>query len=195
MPSESVEDYLEAIYTMVKKKGYARTTDIKNILSHSAASVTEMFQKLDRDGYVNYEKYGGVTLTDDGMKIAREVSKRHKVLTRFLEILGIPEDIAEEDACRIEHSVHDETVKLLTNFVEFVQTFSESPKWLEHFREFTRTGDVEECRKLNGCHDESAIESNEISQSHESGGSTDISDPEGSTKSSEPKQSSEETGS
>lgn len=182
MPSESVEDYLEAIFTMVMKKGYARTTDIKNILSHSAASVTEMFQKLDRDGYVNYEKYGGVTLTDEGMTIAREVSKRHKVLTRFLEILGIPEHIAEEDACRIEHSVHDETVKQLTNFVEFVQIFPESPKWLEHFREFTLTGNVEGCSKLNGCPGKTTKTE-----------STGSSEPEGSMGSTRPQRSEEET--
>lgn len=147
MPSESVEDYLEAIYWVVKKKGYARTTDIKNILGHTAASVTEMFQRLGKEGYVNYEKYGGVTLTKKGMGIAKEVSIRHKTLTSFLEILGIPGDIAEDDACRIEHNVHKETMELLTKFVEFVQSGPETPKWLDHFQEFRETGEVPECEE------------------------------------------------
>lgn len=152
MPSESVEDYLEAIYTVQNAKGYARTTDIKELLGHRAASVTEMFQKLDRDGYVNYEKYGGVTLTRKGRQIAVLVTTRHRVLTSFLEILGIPSDIAQEDACRIEHSVHQETMERLTRFVEFVQAGPEHPRWLDHFREFWETGRVVDCRECESLH-------------------------------------------
>lgn len=152
MPSESVEDYLEAIYTVQQTKGYARTTDIKRILEHSAASVTEMFQKLDRDGYVNYEKYGGVTLTKDGLRIAILISTRHKILTNFLEILGIPTPIAQEDACKIEHNVHQETMERLTRFVEFVQAGPENPRWLDHFSEFWRTGNVVDCKDCQDLH-------------------------------------------
>jgi DtxR family transcriptional regulator, Mn-dependent transcriptional regulator len=145
MPSESVEDYLEAIYTVQRTKGYARTTDIKKIMDHSAASVTEMFQKMDRDGYVNYEKYGGVTLTKEGLRIAILVSTRHKILTNFFEILGIPADIAQDDACKIEHNVHSQTMERLTRFVEFVQAGPENPRWLDHFQEFWKTGNVVHC--------------------------------------------------
>lgn len=152
MPSESVEDYLEAIYNIQKGKGYARTTDIKKSMGHSAASVTEMFQKLDREGYVNYEKYGGVTLTKEGMRIAVLVTTRHKILTNFLEILGIPSGIATEDACKIEHNVHQETMERLTRFVEFVQSGSTTPRWLDHFKEFWETGKVVECTDCQGLH-------------------------------------------
>jgi len=145
MPSESVEDYLEAIYGVVKRKGYARTSDIKDILGHSAASVTEMFQRLGREGYVNYEKYGGVTLTEKGLKIAKAVSKRHEILSSFLQILGISTDIAEEDACKIEHSVHEDTMEILTRFVEFVRNAPRGPRWLEHFMMFRETGEIPEC--------------------------------------------------
>ena len=152
MPSESVEDYLEAIYTVQRTKGYARTTDIKNLMEHSAASVTEMFQKLDREGYVNYEKYGGVTLTTEGLRIAILISTRHRILTNFLEILGIPTDIANDDACKIEHNVHPETMERLTRFVEFVQAGPENPRWLDHFREFWETGNVVNCKECEILH-------------------------------------------
>lgn len=152
MPSESVEDYLEAIYTVQRTKGYARTTDIKKLMDHSAASVTEMFQKLDREGYVNYEKYGGVTLTKEGLRIAVLVSTRHRILTNFLEILGIPTGIATEDACKIEHSVHQETMERLTRFVEFVQAGPDQPRWLNHFLEFWETGKVVDCRECENLH-------------------------------------------
>ena len=145
MPSESVEDYLEAIYRVQRTKGYARTTDIRKQMGHSAASVTEMFQKLDRSGYVNYEKYGGVTLTPEGLRIAIQITTRHRTLLDFLEILGIPSDIASEDACRIEHTVHPETMERLTSFVEFVQSGPDIPRWLDHFREFRETGRVVNC--------------------------------------------------
>lgn len=152
MPSESVEDYLEAIYTIQRTKGYARTTDIKRLLGHSAASVTEMFQKMDREGYVNYEKYGGVTLTKEGLRIAVLVSTRHRILTNFLEILGIPSEIATDDACKIEHSVHQETMERLTRFVEFVQSGPENPRWLDHFQEFWETGKVVNCAECQSLH-------------------------------------------
>jgi len=154
MPSESVEDYLEAIYKVQHIKGYARTTDIKKLLGHSAASVTEMFQKLDRDGFVNYEKYGGVTLTSEGLQIAILVTTRHKILTNFLEILGIPTDVAQEDACKIEHSVHQETMERLTRFVEFVQAGPDNPRWLDHFQEFWETGKVVDCKECESLHNE-----------------------------------------
>lgn len=145
MPSESVEDYLEAIYGVVKRKGYARTSDIRDILGYSAASVTEMFQRLGREGYVNYEKYGGVTLTDKGIEIAKAVSRKHEILSSFLQILGLPSDTAEEDACKIEHSVHEDTMEILTRFVEFVQSVPGGPRWLNHFRKFRETGELPEC--------------------------------------------------
>ncbi len=152
MLSESIEDYLEAIYEIQKTKGYARTTDIKKLMKHSAASVTEMFQKLDREGFVNYEKYGGVTLTKEGLRIAILVTTRHRILTNFLEILGIPSEIASDDACKIEHNVHQETMERLTRFVEFVQAGPVNPRWLDHFREFWETGNVVDCKDCQNLH-------------------------------------------
>ena len=138
--SQSVEDYLEIIYRLEKKKGFARTSDISSFFGHKPSSVTGMIQKLDEQGYVNYEKYGGVTLTGKGKRIAKKVSERHETLTSFLKILGVDEGVAEEDACRIEHSVHKETMERLRNFVSFVQNAPKDPKWLRHFEYFIKTG-------------------------------------------------------
>jgi len=145
MITKSVEDYLEAIYNLIEKKGYARTIDIANHLKIRSPSVTEMLQKLDKEGFIIYEKYRGIKLTSKGEEIAKSVKKRHEILARFLEILGVEREIAEEDACSIEHSVHPETMERLSKFVEFVSSAPKDPKWLEHFEHYVRTGEHPEC--------------------------------------------------
>jgi DtxR family Mn-dependent transcriptional regulator len=109
-----------------------------------------MFQKLKEKGYINYEKYRGVTLTKKGEEIAQKTKKRHDTLREFLLILGIPEDIANEDACRIEHVVNVETMKRLTKFVDFVQDFDQQPRWLNHFRYYYETGKHFSCKRFSG---------------------------------------------
>ena len=138
--SESMEDYLEIIYRLEEKKGFARTSDISSFFGHKPSSVTGMLQKLDEQGLVNYEKYRGVTLTAKGKQLAKDVSRRHETLVSFLKVLGIDKEIAEEDACRIEHAVHKETIERLRNFVSFVQKAPKDPKWLRHFEYFIKTG-------------------------------------------------------
>jgi len=138
--SESMEDYLEIIYRLEEKKGFARTSDISSFFGHKPSSVTGMLQKLDGQGLVNYEKYRGVTLTAKGKQLAKDVSRRHETLVSFLKVLGIDKEIAEEDACRIEHAVHKETIERLRKFVGFVQKAPKDPKWLRHFEYFIKTG-------------------------------------------------------
>ncbi len=138
--SESMEDYLEIIYRLEEKKGFARTSDISSFFGHKPSSVTGMLQKLDEQGLVNYEKYRGVTLTAKGKQLAKDVSRRHETLVSFLKVLGIDKEIAEEDACRIEHAVHKETIERLRKFVSFVQKAPKDPKWLRHFEYFIKTG-------------------------------------------------------
>jgi len=148
MPSERTEDYLEALMQIIEEKGFAKVKDIAEILSISPSSVTEMFQKLKEHGYINYEKYRGVTLTKKGLHIAMKTRKKHETLKEFLCILGIPEKIANEDACRIEHVVNTETMKRLTKFVSFVQDFEESPRWLKHFKHYYTTGKHFSCKNF-----------------------------------------------
>ena len=147
MVTRRTEQYIESIYEIVKKKGYARVKDVSELLGVGLSTVSEMFKKLDEKGYVNYEKHGGVTLTKKGEKVATKLSKKHKVLREFLIILGIDEEVADEDACEIEHVVRQETMDRLTKFVEFVKNHRD-PRWLKHFREYYETGKLPECPRI-----------------------------------------------
>lgn len=140
MISKSVEDYLEAIYRLLKEKGYARPIDIAQKLRVKQPSATEMVQRLAKDDLVAYEKYRGMTLTPKGERIANSVYRRHRTLAEFLKILGVEERIAEEDACKIEHDVNPKTMRQLVKFVEFVQKSPQEPRWLERFGEYAGTG-------------------------------------------------------
>ncbi len=145
--SSSVEDYLEAIYFIVKEKDGAKTSDIASLLGHKPPSVTEMLEKLSKEGLVKHEKYGTVSLTPRGMRVAEEVSGRHKTLISFLELLGVDRGTAEIDACKIEHAVTRRTMNRLRKLVEFVQKAPEEPEWLEHYKHFVKTGEHLECKK------------------------------------------------
>ena len=144
MVTTRTEQYIETIYEIVKKKGYARVKDVSELLGVGFSAVSEMFNKLSEKGYINYEKHGGVTLTKKGEKLAINLSKKHKVLRDFFIILGIDEEVADEDACEIEHVVKQETMDRLTKFVEFVKSHKD-PHWLERFKEYYETGELPEC--------------------------------------------------
>ncbi len=143
--TKRTEDYLEAIDTIMERKGYARVKDISDILGVALPSVTEMFQKLSEAGLINYEKYSGVTLTETGREIAKKTKEKHEILKEFLMILGIDCIIADSDACKIEHVVDPETLDRLTKFVEFVHQREEGPLWLDHFKFFYETGEYIGC--------------------------------------------------
>ncbi|RLG60397.1 transcriptional regulator MntR [Candidatus Geothermarchaeota archaeon] len=147
MRKKQTEDYVEAIYQLIRKSGYARVSDISSMLRVQPPSVTEMLQKLAKENLVIYERYKKVKLTPKGEKLAKEVIKKHETLKEFLRILGVDEKIAEKDACKIEHHVHPETMRRLTKFVEFVKNAPKSPKWLEHFRYFYETGKYPPCKE------------------------------------------------
>jgi DtxR family transcriptional regulator, manganese transport regulator len=149
MRKKTIEDYAELIYILQDKTGKVHTNDVAFALDVSPASVTEIFQKLGDEDYINYEKYSGVTLTSKGKKIAIETKRKHDTLKKFLMILGIAEKTADEDACKIEHIVTPETMKRLTKFVEFVQKFKEGPRWLDNFEHFYETGEYFECTPGN----------------------------------------------
>jgi len=144
MVTRRTEQYIEVIYEIVKKKGYARVKDVSEALGVGFSAVSEMFSKLSEKGYVNYEKHGGVTLTEEGEKLAIRLSEKHKVLREFLIMLGVDEEVADEDACEIEHVVRQETMDRLTKFVEFVKSH-EAPLWLERFKKYCETGELPEC--------------------------------------------------
>ena len=126
-----VEDYLEVVYDLIETKGYARSVDIAERLNVKTPSVTNMIQKLDGMGLVNYERYRGLTLTDKGERMARFTQQKHALLVRFLGILGIEEKTAKLDAEGIEHHVHRETLNRIEHFVNFV---NDHPSWFKSFQ-------------------------------------------------------------
>ena len=106
---ESAEDYLEAILILSQKGNSVRSVDIASMLSVSKPSVSHAMKLLREDGYIAMDRYGTVTLLDKGAEIANRVYERHTILTKMLESLGVPSDIAKTDACKMEHDISEES--------------------------------------------------------------------------------------
>ncbi len=112
-PSSAVEDYLERILELINTKGYARVVDIAQALEISQASVTNMVQRLDAEGLLNYEKYRGLVLTTAGETVARNITRRHQLLTDFLKLLGVDEHVIYRDVEGMEHHVSPPTLRAI----------------------------------------------------------------------------------
>ena len=113
----SSEDYLEAILMLREQLGKVRSIDIVYKLGYSKPSISIAMKKLREKGLVNMDADGYITLTDEGLKIARHTYTRHKVLTSFFENIGVNPRTAEDDACKIEHDISEETFKRLREFM------------------------------------------------------------------------------
>ena len=133
MTTRNMEDYLEAIWNLQSRKGYIKVKDIADKLEVTRPSVSEMIKKLAENNYILYEKYGGIVFTDQGKKLAQEIKRRHTLLVEFLKIIGVDEQNAQTDACKLEHDVSPETITCLLGFVEFISLLPESSKWKEKF--------------------------------------------------------------
>src|SRR5437763_11363825 len=96
-PSQSAEDYLERIHELIEEKGYARVVVIASSLKVKQASVTSMVQKLGELGYLKYEKYRGLILTDKGRAVARRIQTRHATLSRFFSLFGLDPETQRRD--------------------------------------------------------------------------------------------------
>jgi DtxR family Mn-dependent transcriptional regulator len=119
--SASLEDYLEAIYHLTAGQGVGRSKDIAEAMGVSRASVTGALKTLSEKALVHYQPYGYATLTEKGQQIARQVVRRHEVLTRFFEdLLGAKASTAQAAACRAEHTLGPEITARLMAFIEFV---------------------------------------------------------------------------
>ncbi|MEP7071084.1 MAG: transcriptional regulator MntR [Verrucomicrobiota bacterium] len=108
--STAVEDYLERILALINSKGYARVVDIATSLRISQASVSNMVQRLDGEGLLKYEKYRGLVLTSAGETLARSITRRHQLLTDFLQLLGLEEKVIHHDVEGMEHHLSAPTV-------------------------------------------------------------------------------------
>lgn len=131
MPTPSMEDYIEQIYMLIEDKGYARVSDIAENLQVHPSSVTKMVQKLDRDQYLNYEKYRGLVLTSKGKKVGKRLVYRHELLEQFLQIIGVNKENIYEDVEGIEHHMSWNSIDRIGDLVQF---FEENPQCIEQLR-------------------------------------------------------------
>ncbi len=140
--SASLEDYIEAIYHIVGSKLVARSKEIASRLNVSRASVTEALRALSRKGLINYAPYEAITLTDHGRLVAEDVIFRHTALKAFfIKVLSIDDKVAEEGACRIEHTAPAEIIARMISFTEFMQVCPRGgDEMLKGFAEFCARG-------------------------------------------------------
>ncbi len=138
--SRKAEDYLEAVYVISQEKGHVRIRDICKELGTKPPSVVEMVKKLNDRGYLIYKKNEGLYLTAEGEEIGRIIKDRHDTIFAFLKFIGVPEQVADEDACVIEHELHTKTVEQIKSLVSFIETAPDHPQWLDHFAIFCELG-------------------------------------------------------
>ena len=137
-PTASMEDYLETIYGLIEDKGYARVSDIAEALELQPSSVTRMIQKLDEQDYVVYERYRGLVLTSKGERVGRQMRQRHRMLEKFLRLLGVvDEHTVQRDVEGIEHHVSVATLDAIQRFVTFLEA---NPAWWSEFVSHLRQG-------------------------------------------------------
>lgn len=144
-PSQSAEDYLERIHELIEEKGYARVVDIASSLNVKQASVTSMVQKLGEMGYLNYEKYRGLMLTDEGRAIAVKIQRRHETLARFFSLFKLDEKTQGKDIEGLEHHLSTVTIECFEDLSQFLE---DNPEVLAKFIAFRKQS--REQRKAGG---------------------------------------------
>ena len=115
---ESAEDYLETILVLKERKGVVRSIDIARELNFSKPSVSVAMKKLRENGYLEVDEDGFITLLPPGEEIAQRIYTRHRLLTRFLEGLGVSPKNAAADACKIEHDISAESFERIVSFAK-----------------------------------------------------------------------------
>lgn len=131
----ALEDYLETVFRLVARHGAARVRDIAAARNVKPGSVSPAMKRLDELGLIRYERGESVGLTDTGLAAARKVYSRHQVLHRFLgDVLGLPADVAENDACSMEHSLSPQTVDAVVRFLEYMEVCPEASADIARFR-------------------------------------------------------------
>lgn len=115
---ESAEMYLETIYVLAQHKANVRSIDIAEYMSYSKPSVSRAVGLLKQGGYIAVDSDGFITLTDLGSSVALKIFERHTVISQLLTRLGVSEETAAEDACKIEHVISDETFEALKKYLE-----------------------------------------------------------------------------
>ena len=109
--------YLETIYVLSKKNAAVRSIDVADYMGYSKPSVSRAVSLLKKNGYVVMNEDSSLTLTEVGKQTAEKIYERHNVLTEFLTGLGVDEQTADEDACKMEHVISDQTLDAIKKFV------------------------------------------------------------------------------
>ena len=115
---ESGEMYLETIHILSQKKGEVRSIDVCEYMGYSKPSVSRAMGILKSAGYIEVDKHGYITLTAEGLELAEKMYARHTLLTGLLVKLGVSEEVAAEDACKIEHHISEESFDAIKKFVD-----------------------------------------------------------------------------
>lgn len=132
--TSTMEDYLEAIYDLNQEHPSVRVRDIAQKLDVKMPTVTSMLKSLNEKGYVNYEKYEYVELTDEGTNVGKEMRYRHDVIYEFLtKTLEIDLKTGDIEACKIEHSLNSDTLKRMIAFMNFLKLH---PEINDHWKEY-----------------------------------------------------------
>ena len=168
-----MEDYLEAIFDLDRVQKVVRVKDIARRMGVKMPTVTSMLKNLDERGLVKYRKYEYVDLTAGGKRVGKEMRRRHELLASFLtEVLKIDATTADEEACRMEHSLSMETLERLTDFMDFIRNCPRTGvNWLERFDEYRRHGGPPE-----DCPERSANFTGELQRQAPSGDKTGCGD-------------------
>lgn len=116
--NESAEDYLETILILSKRLPVVRSIDIAVEMNYSKPSISVAMKNLREKGYIEVSSAGFITLTESGLSIASKIYERHTVLSNWLISLGIPEETAIEDACKMEHQMSEESFNAMKQFIE-----------------------------------------------------------------------------
>lgn len=115
---ESGEMYLEAILVLSRKSSFVRSVDVSEYLQYSKPSVSRAMGILRKEEYIQMDKDGAITLTQTGRALAEKILERHTVLSRLLMTLGVSQETAEADACKMEHAISDESFQAIKRFTE-----------------------------------------------------------------------------
>ena len=125
--SANMEDYLEAIYRLSEKSGFSRVSSIAEAVGVKRPSVSKAIRRLQRQGLVKHTPYGGAAVTPRGKQVAQAQVRSHRALTRFLEeVLALRAELADHDACLMEHAISPETVERLARFMDYLDHHGQS---------------------------------------------------------------------
>ncbi|MCL4378030.1 MAG: metal-dependent transcriptional regulator [Actinobacteria bacterium] len=140
--SDSLEDYLEAVYLIGSKNKVVRVKEIASFLNVKMPSVVDAISKLQERELIVHEKYGYLNLTKSGADAAKLIYKKHKEIYKFLsQFLGMDNHISEKDACGMEHHISKNTLDRIIKLMEFLESNPASyPEWLERFNHFVKSG-------------------------------------------------------